>query len=491
MRSIRRSHSTVGLLAVAFLVAASACGSDDTDQLVSPPAPDTTDITEPGSTWAPTDNGPFETVRVVTSTPVVVSPPFDASVEGSGYVPVQWLVPWEDGFLAAGVRFAPQPLPDKLPPEIAELFPPEVTALFPDGLPPTQQEAIDILTEAGLLDVVMDILDEHPDAMDAVQSEPQPEPELVAAWSEDGDTWTPSELAQPDGLGLVSLLSVFGGRLTVAGTVPAADGEPWITTVASTTDLENWDTVRLPLEGTEAPPEPEDTETAMSPQTWASPVAVAADDEHWVVRVMIADDTDGRPEPRNEQWSAAWGDEPVMSEADQTSWILQSTSDGFLELGEDIRYSPDGRTWTDVTEPVPEVGYQTTAPFADGVLAIAGTFSSESSFSSSILALDATGNRMAEVSIPGLGDEFATWGASSSPAFIVQREAASTTIPDLWLLATTDGETWLLQDLDDGDAPEEIPMPGPVAINGTTVLVGSFTWEPDSTAVWQRFEITG
>jgi hypothetical protein len=198
-------------------------------------------------------------------------------------------------------------------------------------------------------------------------------------------------------------------------------------------------------------------------------------------------------EPRTELWSAAWGGEPMMGETDQASWILQSTNEGFLDLGEDIRYSPDGRTWTDVTEPVPEVGYQTTAPFADGVLAIAGTFDGES-FSSSIVALDATGNRVAEVDIPGLGDEFATWSASSSPAFIVQREPASTTFPDLWLLATTDGETWLLQDLDEGEALEEIPMPGPVAINGTTVLVGSFAWEPwepGSAARWQRFEIAG
>jgi hypothetical protein len=100
----------------------------------------------------------------------------------------------------------------------------------------------------------------------------------VAAWSSDGDTWIPSELAPPDGLGIVSLLSVSGGRLTLAGGVPPTDGEPWIMTVASTTDLENWNTVRLPLEGTEATPEPEGTEMAMTPPTWASPVAVAADD---------------------------------------------------------------------------------------------------------------------------------------------------------------------------------------------------------------------
>jgi hypothetical protein len=126
----------------------------------------------------------------------------------------------------------------------------------------------------------------------------------------------------------------------------------------------------------------------------------------------------------------------------------------------------------------------------DGVLAIAGVFDGVSPFSSSIVALDATGNWVAEVDIPGLGDEFTAWSASSSPAFIVQRENADTPISDLWLLATADGETWLLQDLDDFDLREEIPPPGLVAINGTTVLVGSFAWGPDSANVWQRFEIT-
>ena len=70
MRSIRRSRSAAGLLAVGVLVAASGCGADDTDQLGSRRRPTRRIIAdEPGATWAPTDNGPFESVRVVTSTP--------------------------------------------------------------------------------------------------------------------------------------------------------------------------------------------------------------------------------------------------------------------------------------------------------------------------------------------------------------------------------------------------------------------------------------
>ena len=329
------------LIGFAALPLAVGCGADANEQLVSPAAPDTMDIAdEPSATPTPTDSGSAESVRVVTSTPVDVSAPFGTSVEEPDYVPVQWLVPWDDGFLAAGLRYPGQPLPDRLPPEVAELFPPEVTALFPDGLPPTQQEAIDILNEAGLLDVVMDILNEHPDAMDAVRSEPFPDPEFVAAWSSDGATWAPTEIALPDGLGIVSLVTVSGDRLTLAGGVqPTEGGDPWIMTVASTTDTENptdtenWDTARIRLEGTGVTSNPDAAGTTGTAQTWASPIAVAADDEHWVMRVMIADDTP-MSEPRAELWSGAWGGAPMMDEADQTSWILQSTSDGFLDLGE-------------------------------------------------------------------------------------------------------------------------------------------------------------
>ena len=59
---------------------------------------------------------------------------------------------------------------------------------------------------------------------------------------------------------------------------------------------------------------------------------------------------------------------------------------------------------------------------------------------------------------------------------------------DLWLLATADGETWLLQDLDESD-PDEFNQPALVATNGTTVLVGKSGLQP-GTDVWQRFAMT-
>ena len=61
--------------------------------------------------------------------------------------------------------------------------------------------------------------------------------------------------------------------------------------------------------------------------------------------------------------------------------------------------------------------------------------------------------------------------------------------PDLWLLATTDGETWLLEHLDEVEVSDAY-APTLVAVNGTTVLAGTIAWGPDTTEVWQRFTIT-
>jgi hypothetical protein len=570
MRSIRRFRSALGLFAVAVLVAAAGCGSERTDQQGASATTRSADAADqPEATWAPTVNDAPEPVATVTATAVEVSGPFDALLDEDENAPmIQWLVPWDGGFLAVAVRTPAQPLPDRLPTEVADLFPPEVTALFPDGLPATQQEAVDILEEAGLFDVVLDILNENPEAMDAVQSVATPDPELVAMWSIDGEEWTPTAIATPPGIGWGPQLAVAGDRLTLAGPGWWSDqADPWIVTVASTTDLENWDTAQI---------------TVPEGETSVSPVSVAADDEHWVVRMMAerTDPTSGTRsfEPQLELWSSAWDGDPTLIETDGTSWVLLSTSEGFLDLGEDVRFSPDGKTWTEGAPLGPNVSVQTATPLGDDVLAITSAPYGDSS----ILLLDATGTTVDEVEIPELGDRFSTWSEMSSPAFVVetatpdpspqtivvehdgfeltqefgavaayqlvdlatgdvvaqesvdlrtteigddgpfehlvegisgititdpdtgdtiveipqsavgrawqsaQRDAEATAEqPDRWLLATTDGETWLLEDLGDGE-PDEFDAPILATVNGATVLTGPFGWEP-GIGTWQRY----
>ena len=263
------------LIGLAALPLAVGCGSDANEQVVSPNA-----------TPAPTDDGSRTPLQVVSSTPVDVNAPFETLLSDDEYIPTaDWFVPWEDGFLAIGMRPPVQPLPDKLPPEVAELFPPEVTELFPDGLPATQDEAMDILRNAGLLDVIMDILNEHPEAMDAVRSEPTPDTELVAMWSIDGETWTPTEMVAPAGIGWQSQFAVAADRLSFASAVPSLDADgpdSWTVTVASTTDLVNWDRTQFVVPVPEGVPD----EDQMS----VLPIGVAADDG------PLGDPHHGRPD---------------------------------------------------------------------------------------------------------------------------------------------------------------------------------------------------
>ena len=344
-------------------------------------------------------------------------------------------------------------------------------------------------------------------------------------------------------------------------------------TVASTIDLENWDTAQLTVPVPEGLPD--------DAQMWVSPMNVAADHEHWVTRIMVdnQDPWSGTPysEPQPQLWSGTWDGDPTLIESGGRSWVLVATSEGFLDLGPGARFSPDGQTWSDEKPLGPNMSFEAAAPLGDDLLAITSAPYGDSS----ILLLDATGTTIDEVEIAELGEHFYAWGAMSSPAFIVDsvtpaslegtivvehdgfeltqefgvitayqlvelatgdvvaeesvdlqtteigengpfehlaQDERSVTItdpdtgepiveipqwavgrawqdlqqdaeqPDHWLVATTDGETWLVERLD-SDEPDEFYPPMLTAINGSTVLTGTIGWEP-SLGTWQRYTIT-
>ena len=465
MRSTKRSRAAVGLLAAALLISASACGADSPDQAdssretESSPAGTSLPASPPATTEAP------EPARVIESAAVTISAPFDEMVDGPEHFSPRWLVPWDDGFLAVGIRYPPRPLPDELPAEIAELFPPEVVEVFPDGLPADQQQAMDTLNEAGLLGVVMNILNEHPEAMDAVESMSLPDPELLASWSTNGDTWTPVELSLPAPIGEVAQVTAADDRLTIAGSTLSADeGGGWIVTISSTTDLQDWDTASFPV--------------AEAEDSWVTPITVAANAEHWVVRISV--------HSSNELWSGAWDGEPTMSDARPTSWTLLATSEGFLDLDPGVAFSPDGATWTEAPGPVAGFNIQGAAPFGDGVLAMTRSGNG----SSPILLLDASGALITEVDAPEFDDGFSVSSEVSSPAMILMPQSSDPEEESgAWLLATTDARTWLLEELTDFE-PNMWRPPDLAASNGTIVLVGMPGSEPEA-AVWQRFTMPG
>ena len=159
-RSLRRRGALVGL---GVLVAASSVGCGARDDTADGPPPteptaaadSTVDDGGPATTAAPTTDAvpTVATATRVESTPVRIPAPF-AGVDGDAEVHTERLVPWNEGVLAIGAVHHPQRLPDELPPDVAAMFPQEVVDLFPDGLPPTLEEAMTTLQEAGLYDTL-------------------------------------------------------------------------------------------------------------------------------------------------------------------------------------------------------------------------------------------------------------------------------------------------------------------------------------------------
>ncbi len=111
----------------------------------------------------------------------------------------EWIVPWEDGFLVGSMAYQPQPLPDELPEEVVALFPQEVIDLFGGDLPATISEATEQLSEAGLLEVVSEIIQNNPAASEAIYGVETGPPTLDVRYTVDGITWEPREVVAPPG----------------------------------------------------------------------------------------------------------------------------------------------------------------------------------------------------------------------------------------------------------------------------------------------------
>ncbi len=417
------------------------------------------------------------------------------TVAGDGGSPeyAEWVVPWRDGFLAASTVFQPQPLPAELPEEVIALFPQEVIDLFGGELPPTITEATQMLSEAGLLDEVTDVLSNNPEASEAIYGVPVTDPPTVEArFTTDGIEWEPIDLTLPADAGYLTNVATVDDRLVVAFQPRSADGftnESGSFTVASTTDLSNWTTqeVTVPGPAIELPVGISRIVNAQGlvvnehgwaltvfesvnpdPITLLSEAGLAGPDlsfdggygssfDDTGIDVQI--DTGGTvtttrytweelgvgPEVvayldeggyTSTVWASAWDGQAAPSETSPRVGQLLATSAGFVQWGDGIGFSPDGRVWTDRPLPDPDAYASGAFAFDGGVIVLAtgaeGTLD--------LYRLDATGDAAELLEVPGLpaaGSGGFSGPASSGSAIVI--DAAVQSVPMEPLIVEVDG----------------------------------------------------
>ncbi|WP_040493800.1 hypothetical protein [Ilumatobacter nonamiensis] len=447
-RRRRRRNAVLGLAAAATLlvtgvvVAQFMSGNSGDDMIVSAPVTEPVD-TEPVDT-EPTDTEPVDTeptstepvspesslvpiagegpdvqsdqvavvdgvgTEVIPSAVSVVSDP-EASTTGGDQ---NELFPWKDGVLAIRTTYPPQPLPGELPTDVVDAFPPEVQELFPDGLPPTIDEAIEILQEADLLDEVTQILSENAAVSDAIYSQPSEGPVRTVRSSPDGVEWTDIDSAFPatsDGWYAASTGErfVFVRNVTGPDEAPdaAAGGTPFSNPVAievhSSTNLVDWSVQTVPV-----PERPADLDPRIPFEVFAH--SLAATDSGFVVAVDASAHLDYvellEPEVRDRiqsgsggysmdqgaegvsigiyesesgelaetltftwaelgfdspqpidgmsdviHYAGTWDGAPAVATGDSQGWLdVRAVGDVFVRLGPDPQWSIDGVEWTPV-----------------------------------------------------------------------------------------------------------------------------------------------
>jgi hypothetical protein len=443
---------------------ATLVGVDSTTTTIAGPSEDEPDdtpaTTQPDASSAPAVQPSTEStsVAVVSGQGAAISSPNVGAADGPGQ---QWLVPWEDGFLAIAPIYEPQTLPGQLPDDIRSLFPEEVLELFPDGLPPTVAEATTILEEAGLLDVVTEIISSNAEANSAILGAPIGPPSLETSFTVDGTTWESFEMTLPVEINDVRSVLSVGDRLVVMS-LPSfgPSGQEGGVQLAATTDLTTWSiqTIDLPPPTTELPDYVNRYvgvhDLATNESGW---VVLISDDLDINVESLLPDDVfdptteggfgygtsdegvevflgDEDNEPlrytwdelgvspdvvelmhggsinREQLWTASWDGSPVRSElTSEFGGTTIATESGFLSVTDRGWFSEDGISWsaTDldgVTHVNQYMNY-------DGGVIVVGM---DEDGLSSLYRVDSRGQSAELIEVPGLPDQVHGAGFSES-----------------------------------------------------------------------------
>ena len=290
-RTRKRVAAVLGAAAAIGLVATTVVltmGGDEPDTLVTTDdtmAPDTI-LDDSVDAPEPTLDLPVAAAQPVQLIDVTAGPGSVAGVNGAPEYG-EWIVPWDDGFLVGSMGYQPQPLPDELPEEVVALFPQEVIDLFGGDLPATISEATEQLSEAGLLEVVSDIIQNNPAASEAIYGVETGPPTLDVRYTVDGVTWEPREVVAPAGATYFSGVTAVDDRLAVVYsdidplTGATSDGS---VTVATTSDLSTWTEQDIVV------PSPGELPEGINWSVYAQ--GLVANDNGWVLAVSDSIDAD-------------------------------------------------------------------------------------------------------------------------------------------------------------------------------------------------------
>ncbi len=278
-------------------------------------------------------------------------------------------------------------------------------------------------------------------------------PEFAVQFSVDGAMWEPLEVSQPPGLSNPAHVTAVGDRLIVAGMLDEGSSETVgsneVVRVASTTDLESWETqdFEVTLPATEG--------GDLAWITFLTPRSFAANADGWVFEIqrffsnldpleylpaefpgdvgrggyLLRSDDDGlqltttvpsgdipagtvysftweelgvTPEqvpylteeiPSVETWAARWDGQPVRADTTAPTGRTVASDDGFIRWDHRIHFSADGLTWTTGAAPDPTGVIQDAFAIDDGFVAIVANQNGETD----LYRLDSTGANPARV----------------------------------------------------------------------------------------------
>lgn len=376
------------------------------------------------------------------------------------------VLPWEGGLLAISMEGSARPLPDELPDELREIVPDDILELFADGLPPTIEQATEMLSDAGLLDEMTDLLAEHPELEEFVYSTPAPGPTVTAEVSTDGLEWTATEIELP--MRGYPQFDVLDGVLVAWAEVPSADAGTRLA-VARTADLATWELVEHDLPpAVETRDLPDDVQT----QQWVSSLTVRDDEwfafvstEQWIDPAMllpadlqatldevgysVGTDDDGVTiefqDPDTGEWTVVdrtWDelgvdDSVTRFDGRSTTTLLRgdfageladlgpppvqagatitTAGDSLVAASGTVWISADGSGWTEVPD-LPTDGYaHVAARLPDGDLLI----EVQSARGTEAVVLDAGTGTVTPTELPELPNPYALWNDSGVPAWVV------------------------------------------------------------------------